>query len=206
MAPPAPAPGERLDTRTLRSLANDASAGDRGAFDEIHRRLTPGLRRLLQARTSATFDGIDDLLQRTWMHVWRALSEGKYDPERSAITTFTYAVGHKVWLQHLRQAPRHAVPLQGAPGEADERADESDDPADAVRLAEQLDTIRAALRDDRATLTEDERWMLRQASEGASDRQLARELGLAPSTVNARKRTALEKLRRWLQRSGRSQP
>src|ERR1051326_2771938 len=87
---------------TLRELTVRAMSGDRGAFEAVHRRVGAGLRKLLLRRTGGREDLVDDLCQRTWASVWKALSEGRYDPERSAITTFVYAVANNAWMTHLR--------------------------------------------------------------------------------------------------------
>ena len=49
--------------------------------------------------------------------VWKALREGQYDPERSAITTFVYAVANNAWLSHLRGFAREQG-FTGAPTRA----------------------------------------------------------------------------------------
>ena len=43
---------------------------------------------------------------------------------------------------------------------------------------------------------------MQEAARGESDRALAKRLGVAPSTLNVRKRGALEKLRRFLASRG----
>ncbi|HVZ94791.1 MAG TPA: sigma-70 family RNA polymerase sigma factor [Phycisphaerales bacterium] len=195
-APPPPPP----DRRTLRELARSAHRGDEEAFTALHRRLTPGLRRLLLDRVNQRHDAADDIIQRTWLAVWEALRAGRYDESKSAITTFVYAVGYKVWLQHLRKTQSAAI--TASDDALDSHIAGADDPADAAPLAELLESLRAALSDPSTGLTDDERWLVREAASGASDRDLARELNLAPSTINARKRAALDKIRRFLARQG----
>lgn len=187
---------------TLRELAVGSSSGDERAFEALHKRLTPGLKRLLLVRANQRHDVVDDLAQRTWAAVWQALREGRYDESKSAITTFVYAVGYKLWLQHLRKEGRAAETFQSADAAFDQAAGTDDDPGSAARAAELIDAVRACLRDDDSGLSGDERRLLRSTAEGASDRDLARELGLAPSTINARKRAALDKVRRYLAQKG----
>jgi RNA polymerase sigma factor (sigma-70 family) len=173
--------------------------GDAAAFEQIHRRLDGGLRRQFVARAGKA-DVADDLAQRTWMAVWKAFQEGKYHPERAAISTFVYAVGMKVWLQHLRKNRRPVGQLPEALAEA---SGDDADPALTLRFAELLDAVREGVKAGAAgPLSEEERWIVQEAARGESDRTLAKRLGVAPSTLNVRKRGALEKLRRFLASRG----
>src|ERR1051326_2698718 len=99
----------------VRDLSIACAKGDRHAVDLAHRRFAPGLRALFvkrlggpgaERRQSGGGETADDLCQRTWTMVWEAVSSGKYDPDRAAISTFIYAVGNMVWLRHLRAAGR----------------------------------------------------------------------------------------------------
>ena len=196
---PKRAPTSRPSGEELVSLAQAALGGDRSAFDRLHDRLGGGLKRILLDRTGGRADLAEELAQRTWVILWDALSGGKYDPSRSAITTFLYAVSHKVWLQHLRSASRRpTAPSEAAAG----IASDSQDPAGAAGLAELLSDVRDCMeggeRGVAGSLNPEERALMRAVAAGHSDRSLARLLGLAPSTVNVRKRTVFEKVRRFL--------
>ena len=186
---------------TLVELAAAAAKGDRGAFESIHRRLSGGLFRLFMERTNRRADLAEDLAQRTWLATWETLQKGRYDPSKSAITTFVYAIGYKMWLQHLRSAgrPETLVPdvIEGAGTKAD-------DPAFVSRMAELLDAVRTCLKEDDESpvLTEEERGIVRASAAGASDRDLAKQLRIAASTLNARKQGAFEKIRRFLAQRG----
>jgi RNA polymerase sigma factor (sigma-70 family) len=186
------------DPRSLADLAAAAAGGDKPAFAALHKRLSGGLRRLFMDRSGNKTEVTDDLLQRTWVGVWQSVSRGRYDPAKSAISTFVYAVAHKMWLQHLRSAP--GTP-KGTGGESPLESLETTDSPD-VALAEVLDAIRSCLRGDMGNLSPDEREILRLCGSGASDRDLAARLSVSPSTANARKRAAFEKLRRHLASAG----
>lgn len=180
-------------------MTQAALGGDRSAFDRLHDRLGGGLKRLLLDRTGGRADLADELAQRTWVILWDAVSTGKYDPARSAITTFLYAISHKVWLQHLRSASRRpTAPAEAAAG----IAALSDDPADAAGLAELLSHVRECMEGSErgvpGALNPEDRALIRAVAAGHSDRSLARLLGLAPSTVNVRKRAVFDKVRRFL--------
>lgn len=178
------------DGRSLAQLAAAAAGGDRAAFESLHRRLSGGLRKIFFERSGGKADVADDLIQKTWVGVWQALTTGRYDPARSAISTFVYAVAHKMWLQHLRARP----PTQDA---ADVNAEAPMDQPPA-ELAEVLQAVRECLAGPLGGLTDDERAILRLSGTGASDRDLAARLSVSPSTANARKRAAFDKLRRHL--------
>jgi len=182
---------------SLAALALAAAGGSRAAFEAIHTRLAPGLRRLLLDRgcDAAT---VDDLCQKTWTGTWEACAARRYDPRRSSIATFVYAVMNNVWVEHLRGKGRRDaftalsedVPVFGG------------SPGDAAPAAEALQRMRAALAS--TEFTEQERWTLRLVAEGASDRAIAQRLGVAPSTAHQTRQAALAKLRRILGRGSNS--
>lgn len=183
--------------------------GDEPAFESLHRRIGPGLRRMLAARMPGVPAGggseadLDDLCQRAWVAIWNALRTGTYEPERAAFTTFAYAVAYRTWLYHARQSTAHRQRFAAV--EVDEsiagplgKGTEAE--ADFARL---LDALRAVLRGESAEpLSPDDRALLRAIAEGESDRAMAARLGLSPSTANARKQAALGKVRRLLSRLG----
>lgn len=181
-------------------LSAAAARGHRAAFDALHDRFAAGLLRLFLLRTGGRQDLAEDLAQRTWMTCWRSLAAGKYDPARAAFSTYLYAIGGNIWREHLRAAGRAA---ELGPPDALGAVEDSGNPEDWVRLAETLDALRSCLSgEDGGDLTEDDRWILRAVADGASDRDMARRLGLAPSTMNVRKRAAFDRLRRWLASRG----
>lgn len=186
---------------SLAALGGLASRGDRVAFEAIHRRLAGGLMRMLWGRVGGRTEVVDDLSQRTWLAVWEAFVKGRYDPSKSAVTTFVYAVGYKMWLQSLRTAGRG----ERLSGEIEEVAGSrvGSEGYDG-ELSEVIETVRVCLRDagDSSVLTEEERGIVRATAGGASDREIARELQIAASTLNARKQVALGKIRRFLALKG----
>lgn len=177
---------------TLQELALRALGGDRLAFDHAVHRLAPGLARFISKRTNDDANLAQELCQQAWTEIWAALVQGRYDPARAALSTFSYAVAHKVWLRHLRHAGRAPPPEWAA-------FDDADGPAhEAIDQASQIDRVRALLSGRAGDLTDDERWILRSAAAGVSDRELASRLNIAPSSANARKQAALAKLRACL--------
>jgi RNA polymerase sigma factor (sigma-70 family) len=187
--------------------ASDRANPDQRAFDQLATHLRPAFAAFFREKARAKEDLIEDLTQRALLGLWQALSQGRYDPTRSAVTTFAYAIGHKVWLQHLRATGRRDAAMdrytrlvaQGGPAnpQAESLAEESSHAA-------LLEAMRGALAEGEspASLTDDERWLLRNWAGGQSDRELARVMGIAASNVNVRKQRAYAKIREYLHRMG----
>lgn len=199
--PDSPAPRAHLSgDDPLAQLSRAAAAGDPSAFTELHNRFNTGLVRLFLKRTSGRQDVAEDLAQRAWTLAWDSITKGKYDPSRASLSTFVYAVGNNVWLQHLRRAGR-SIEVQGSDDYI--TAGPDDGPKDSSS-AEIIQAVRDAIGDgpDAAGLTAEEKSIVRWACTGLSDRDLARRVGLAPSTVNVKKRGAYEKIKRFLATRG----
>lgn len=186
----------------LAELCVAAARGDQLAFEQLHLRLSGGLRRFFTQRGCDDPALRDELIHRTWIAVWSAIREGRYDPTRSAITTFTYGVALNLWLQQLR--PRQgAGPLPG--DDARELALlGAHDPAAFARSCELLEAVRVCVRARNTPheLDDVEREIAAALSAGESERSVATRTGLAPSTINVRKRSALHKLRMCLRAKG----
>lgn len=207
----------------LSALCDRVIEGAPGALDRLHARLTPGLLRHFGRKLGGGggdhSNAADELVQQTWIAFWQALTKGKYDPSKSRPSTFLYAVAGNIWLRHLRAVGRarpHQALTEGQAGRGGSEvrhADSpggggigaaTDDPADAAAEASAIDTVRRALRGEEPTsgLSEDDRQILRAIARGRTDRELAAELGVAPSTAHARKRIATEKLSQFLRSRG----
>ncbi|MBL8990737.1 MAG: hypothetical protein JNJ48_04055 [Phycisphaerae bacterium] len=185
---------------TSRSGETDAGlqAGPtaRAVFDDAHGRFGPWVRRRFEQRCGRS-DIADDLSQRTWAAVWRALDAGVYDPRRAAMSTFVHAVSQNVWRQWAKSAGAAAGRIVA--GEPPETPGTGDNPAALVAEAELIEAVRSSM-DGRAgaAIGPEDAQTLRLLAAGATDRELAAKLGVAPSTANARKRTALDRLRAYL--------
>lgn len=179
----------------------DVAAAQHAFFQQQHERLSPGLRRMFLDRTAGRQDLSDELAQRAWALAWKALAAGKYDSERAAFSTFVYAVAQNVWLQHLRSSGQRQNNVASLPDDASPVSLEQ--PEDTARLAEVVDLLRRVLRGEvPAQLSDEERWIVRAVADGETDRGLAAKLRLSPSTANARKNAAFDKLRRFLSSKG----
>jgi RNA polymerase sigma factor (sigma-70 family) len=191
---------------SLRQLALAAMAGSAPAFENLHRRLAGGIAQFFERRLGVGNDLVEDLAQRTWTEIYRALRDGRYDPERSQFSTYAYAVAHHVWLRHRRL--RGAVASIPATEELDKLFETASrdgrTPEQVLHAAELIDAVRSCV-ESRGTpnsLTDGEREVALGVSRGESERDLSHRLGLAASTVHVRKLAALEKLRRCLRAKG----
>lgn len=186
-------------TQSLDALARRAARADAAAAAQLHERLHGGLVQFFTRRANGRTDIAEELAQATWTQAWRSLCEGRYDPDRAAFTTFIFAIGHKLWLRRGRGSLRTFSALDtDDPASVMESADES--PESALHLGELLEALRACL--DSSGLSEMERRIAVAISAGASEREIATELSLAPSTVNVRKKAAYDKLRQCLAGKG----
>ena len=190
----------------VRRWATLVARGDKSAFERLYRRFRPGLLRLLLKRCGGRTEQAEELSQKTWMETWRAVRAGRYDPQQAAFSTFLYAVGYKVWLQHRRAARTGSINaepelLESLPQRA---PDGGEDPADRLAACELLEAMRACLHETSGEcgLTDEERQIVVAIANGDSERALADNLRVAASTIHARKMRAYEKLRRCLAAKG----
>lgn len=192
----APKPAARDDALTRLALA--AANGDQAAYRELDERLRPALTRMYVARVGANRELSEDLAQRAMVGVWEALNSGRFDPTRASIATYGYAVAHRVWLVHARKSSRmRSMGDQDANEEDTSPVGGERDPDTSALLEAIRDCIagRASAAD---TLSEEDRWLLVAIGRGVTDRELAKRLGIAPSSAHGRKRAALANLSRAL--------
>lgn len=170
---------------------------------------------MYQARVGANRELAEDLAQRAMVGVWEALKAGRFDPTRASISTYTYAVAHRVWLVHARSAARttHLGDAEADARGVGARASNSGAAsasmpgaiADDADMAALLHAVRDCVRGEPAAgegttpdLSDEDRWLLAAIARGVTDRDLAKRLGIAPSSAHARKRAALAALKRAL--------
>lgn len=189
---------------TLQALSEALTRRDRSAFEAVYARLAGGLRRFLLRKSGGRVDWAEEIAQKTWAAVWEAVQDRRYDPQRASISTFVYAIAYKMWLREVRASRSAATVIDGAARLSETRPGGADDPAEVAGLAETIEAVRACLRaaDNPGGLTELQRSIVAAVAAGESERSLAEQLGVAPSTVNARKQAAYRKLRRCLAARG----
>ncbi|MEP0847947.1 MAG: sigma-70 family RNA polymerase sigma factor [Phycisphaerae bacterium] len=182
------------------STAIDAAVakGDHDAFHQRHARFAPGIRRFFLRRLATNVEMADELSQQTWAELWRVIEDRRFDPQRAAFSTLAYAIAGHVWLRHCRASSGRTES-----GELPQRPDPLDF-AVALQQAELLHALRACV--DRQSgpgaLEPLERQVVLESAAGRTERELARRLGLSPSSVHARKAAAHKKLRRCLEAKG----
>jgi RNA polymerase sigma-70 factor (ECF subfamily) len=172
----------------MEDLARAASDGDREAF----RKLVELLGRPLIAaayRYTGDWEGARDLAQETWLRVWRHLPT--YEPTRS-FRVWVFAIHRNVCLSDVRRRSRH--PEDAASDEDLARLgpsvepDDLDDTAFADRLRSALPALSPAQRDVFVRVD------LEQGDQG----EVARDLGMQPTTLRTTLHFARQRLARLL--------
>jgi RNA polymerase sigma-70 factor (ECF subfamily) len=161
---------------------------------------------ILSRRTNGDLDQAEELAQETWTLLWAALSERRFDPQRSSISTYLYAIARNVWLKSIRNDQRELTAGLWIEGDHGEPINDSfnrklDQHSDVSSDAEIIQAVRTALETD-TILSPDERHALIVSTRAGSDRAAAKIIGIAPSTANDRKQLALNKIRTYLKRLG----
>lgn len=215
--PPPGDPRTRKRDDALTRLAMDVASGgtdSSGSFAELDGKLRPALARMYQARVGANRELAEDLAQRAIVGVWEALRTRRFDPTRASISTYAYAVAHRVWLVHARKASRtKSLSQQDQDDESQSAGTRPSGIESAERdedVAAMLQAVRACVAGQvqpgadaeassvRTPLTDEDRWLLAAIGRGVTDRELAKRLKIAPSSAHARKRSALAALGRAL--------
>ena len=178
-----------LDAADEEDLVRRTAAGDRRAFDELYRRTSPWLAARLRRRC-ADDDVVADVLQETYLAVWRAAGSfaGTATSGSAVGWLWTIAANRLVdaFRRRARQTPLPAVPLAPttSPGAEDEVM--------AGRIGQDLE--RALL-----VLPAELRQVLRaMVLDGLSVRETALLLGVPEGTVKSRARRARTVLREAL--------
>lgn len=188
----------------LRKDSNAHRTDWRREFQEAHQRYAAGLRRFFSRRAVAQPEQVEELLQQTWVEVWRSLEQGRYLPEKAALSTFVYAVANKHWLRVRRELGSRRRAVGDVESWLADWIDPGSGPEDVAAVTELLSALRACIRDSEAAfaLTPEELAIVQGVMHGVTERQLAEQLQVAPSTAHGWKRSALMKLRRCLGEKG----
>jgi RNA polymerase sigma-70 factor (ECF subfamily) len=169
-------------------LARAAHDGDREAFRKLVELLS---RPLIAAayRYTGDWESARDLAQETWLRVWRHLPA--YEPPRS-FRTWVFAIHRNVCLTDLRRRSRH--PEDATADEDLARLAPSVDPIDmddttfADRLRHALPALSPAQREVFVRVD------LEQGDQG----EVARDLGMQPTTLRTTLHFARQRLARLL--------
>ncbi len=190
---------------------NQQDPANESALEELHARFSPGLLRFFQRKVSGggpsshpPGDRAEELAQRTWIEFWKALQSGSYDPARAKHSTFLYGVASIIWLRSVREQGRNA--RIGVLPDGDEwlPANDADDPSHAADLASAIEVIRRVVAgtEPTAPFADDDRVILCAVANDCSERDIATQLGVSPSTAHERKRAILSRLADYLRGKG----
>lgn len=173
-------------------------------FAAAHERYAPGLRRFFARRTGGDAEQVEELMQQTWTEAWKAVSEGRYRPEKAALSTFVYAVANKHWLRMRRALGSRRRAAGDVESYIAGWIDPDGGPEDLTAVSELLTALRQCIADAETAwaLTPEELAVIRGLMDGLPERRLAQDLQVAPSTAHAWKRAALAKMRRCLAGKG----
>jgi RNA polymerase sigma-70 factor (ECF subfamily) len=172
--------------RTDEELMAAWTAGDGAAFDELFRRLSPILLRLMRRQLLAREEA-NDLVQQTFLHLYRARHD--FDPA-SKLRPWLFTIAMNLKREHLRRVKRRPE----APLVLDGRSD----PSEGARGPEASDaarTLAAALE----RIPADQREVIRlHWLEGLSFPEVAAVVGASLSAVKVRAHRGYGALRRVL--------
>jgi RNA polymerase sigma factor (sigma-70 family) len=184
-------PGVRrsLDATDEEDLVRRTAAGDRRAFDELYRRTSPWLVLRLRRRC-ADEDVVADVLQETYLAVWRAAGSFAGSPAKGSAVGWLWTIAANrlvdAFRRRARQAQLPAVPL------AETTSPAAEDEVMAGRIGQDLE--HALL-----VLPEELRLVLRaMVLDGLSVRETSLLLGVPEGTVKSRARRARIALREAL--------
>jgi RNA polymerase sigma-70 factor (ECF subfamily) len=174
---------ERVDETefTDGQLIERVAAGDRQAFDELHRRYARPVFGLALRRLGDR-GRAEDATQDAFVAIWR--SARTYDPGRGTGAPWLYTVARNAITDGQRRAPTPVSELEDGPGNDPDPSDEAEASWTAWRVHRALDV-----------LPEHERPVIELAywSE-LSQSEIALKLGIPLGTVKTRTRSALARL------------
>ena len=176
-----------LDAADEGELVRRTAAGDRRAFDELYRRTAPWLLTRLRRRC-ADEDVVADVMQETYLSVWRAA--GSFAGTKGNAVGWLWTIAAHRLVDAFRRRARHndrpAVPLTESVAPA------AEDEVMAGRVGQELE--QALLE-----LPPEARQVLRaMVLDGLSVRETSLLLGVPESTVKSRARRARIALREAL--------
>ena len=149
-----------------------------------------------QARSIVGAAGADDVVQETFVRVWR--NAGRYDPERGSLHGWVMTIGRNVAIEMLRRTGREVAGYlhdgdDGPPAGSDPANGRGDErhPGEAIERDEVVQAVRAAVAD----LPYDRREAVEQILNGHSLAAAAAHLGVPEGTVKSRLSRARADLR-----------
>jgi RNA polymerase sigma-70 factor (ECF subfamily) len=176
-------------------LVRQARAGRTEAYAELARRWAARVTALCHARVGRAHLA-DDLAQETLLRGWRALAS-LHDPERFG--AWLCGIALRTCLDWLKAKQNAQVPFSALDGDADPGTYLQARPGPDV---ERADDIRRLLAEVEALPETYRQVVLLYYYEDVTYRDLARQLGVSPATINARLTRARALLRERLVGTG----
>jgi RNA polymerase sigma-70 factor, ECF subfamily len=159
--------------------------GDTDALRQLYER-HGGIVFGLAYRLVGDRQGAEECTQDVFVALWRGAAS--YDPARSRVSTWLYAITRNRSLDLIRRRAVRPVELMDSPPSRDQ----SPDASEIAAASERAERVSAAL----AELPEPQLEVLKLAYfEGLSHSEIAERLGIPVGTVKSRVRLALERLR-----------
>jgi RNA polymerase sigma factor (sigma-70 family) len=169
------------------TLACEAAAGDRAAWEALVERFTPSLRSVIRGFRLAPV-AADDVLQETWLAAYMHISKLR-KPE--AIGSWLTVTARREALRSLQRSVHEVLSDDPQPSEV-----ASDDAHEAALAGEQLQALRTAL----TKLPERQRKLIEAlfSPEEPSYAELSARLGIPIGAIGPTRARALARLRRDL--------
>lgn len=171
-------------------LLRRSQAGDAGAFDELIRRLTPRLFRIVRRMASDAAEA-EALVQETWVRAWRALPRWRGESEPTAwLAAIAVNLARDLWR---RKAPVDFADLgEGA-------LDLQDDVAGPEEVAESQETMERLARGVQGLRPEQRVVIALRYEAGLSYEQVAEAMRIPLNTVRTHLHRAKGVLRLWME-------
>lgn len=164
---------------------------DRAAFGRLFEHFGPRLKSWL-IRTGSAPDSVDDLVQDTFVLLWR--KAGQFDPERARVAAWLFTIARNLRVDRLRATGAAWLSLDGA--ELDHLADPAAGSEERLSQARIGASVRSAL----AQLSGEQRTLVQLSFyEDKSHSIIASELSMPLGTVKTRLRAAAARLRQLLE-------
>ena len=191
----------RVSGSEIQKLVQEALCGDERAIDRLYRCLLEPLDRFFRKSLSANSGA--ELAHQTLVEALGAVAAGRYDPGRASFLAFVYGVAVKIRLREIRSRSRDRLTLAGDVGDAVAASGAFQaDPA-AEFAVEQIEAMRDCLiRDGRAGLSAEERFVVLGRAERKTYEVMAKQLGRSLDTVHRCGVRGLEKLRKCMASKG----
>jgi RNA polymerase sigma factor (sigma-70 family) len=176
------------------ALLAAALDGEQLAFNEIYLRYRAPCASVIR-RVLVRPEGVDDVIQTTFLSVWRHAAS--YDSSKGSVATWILTIAHHRAVDEVRRDQLRAGRDTGPIG-IDALTAAAPGPEELAVLVDAGDHLESAM----TLLSTKVSTVMRLAYfEGLSQTQIARELGVPLGTVKSRVREGLRQLRRQLDRS-----